>query len=95
MDREKIEKILDEKVRPALAADGGDISIVDYDEGEGRLVVKFLGACSGCPAQQQTVEGIVEKELNDAVPGLKEVIVDTSVDQDIIDFAKKLLRHEI
>lgn len=95
MSIEKIEKLLDEKVRPALAADGGDIKVVGLDEVEGVLTVKFLGACSGCPAQQQTVEGIVEKEIADALPMVKKVEIDTSVDQDLLDFASKILRHEI
>ena len=95
MSIEKIEKLLDEKVRPALAADGGDIKVVGFDEEEGVLTVKFLGACSGCPAQQQTVEGIVENEIADALPMVKKVEIDTSVDQDLLDFASKILRHEI
>lgn len=95
MDREKIEKLLDEKVRPALASDGGNIEITGIDEEAGKLIVRFLGACSGCPAQQQTVEGLVERELAGAFPEIKEVVVDTSVDQDLIDFAAKILRHEV
>ncbi len=95
MEIKDIEKVLDEKVRPALASDNGDIKIIDFDAGSGRLVVKFLGACSGCPAQQQTIEGIVEKELKEALPGISEIVLDTSVDEDLLDFARKLLRHEV
>ena len=78
-----------------LISDGGNISVTDWNGEKGELTVRFVGACSGCPAQQQTVEGIVEKELMDALPEVKSVILDTSVDQDLIDMAKKILNHEI
>ena len=95
MDTGSIEKVLDERVRPVLISDGGNIIVTDWNEEKGELTVRFVGACSGCPAQQQTVEGIVEKELMDAIPEVKKVILDTSVDQDLIDMAKKILNHEI
>ena len=95
MKIDSIERVLDEKVRPALKRDSGDISVTSWDEETGELTVRFLGACSGCPAQQQTVEGIVEKELMEALPEVKKITLDTSVDPELLDMARKILNHEI
>ena len=95
MDIKDIEKVLDERVRPALRRDGGDVSVTGWSQEDGELVVRFLGACSGCPAQQQTVEGILEKEIMGACPEVKSVVLDDSVDEELLDMAHKILNHEI
>ena len=60
-----IEKTLDEKVRPALQADGGDIELVDI---VGDVVqVKLKGMCSGCPASANTLKGLVQVKLQEYV----------------------------
>ena len=60
-----IEKTLDEKVRPALQADGGDIELVDL---VGDVVqVKLKGMCSGCPASANTLKGLVQVKLQEYV----------------------------
>ncbi len=67
-----IEKTLDEKVRPALQADGGDIELVDID---GDVVkVKLKGMCAGCPASANTLKGLVQVKLQDYVA--KELMVE-------------------
>ena len=64
-----IEKVLDEKIRPALAADGGSIEIVDIREAEGTVSVyiRYLGACQGCISSTkgtlQFIESMLRKEL--------------------------------
>ena len=61
----KIERVLDEDVRPMLKADGGDLELVDI---KGTLVYCSLqGACSGCPGAAQTLKLMVEKSLKDKV----------------------------
>jgi len=47
MDREGVEKVLNEKIRPALRMDGGNIELVKVDEN--KVFVKLMGACGGCP----------------------------------------------
>ena len=51
--REKIEKALD-KVRPSLMADGGNVELVDVEDGI--VKVKLTGACGGCPMSQMTLK---------------------------------------
>jgi NifU-like protein len=64
-----IENVLDEKIRSALAADGGSMEIVDIREGDGMISVyiRYLGACKGCISSTkgtlQFIESVLHKEL--------------------------------
>ena len=73
MDREAVEKVLTERVRPRLEADGGGITLVDIKE-DNTIVVELTGACGGCPFSQMTLKAGVEAELKQAFPELKEVV---------------------
>jgi len=68
--REEIEKII-EQIRPNLQADGGDIELVDVEDGV--VKVKLKGACNGCPMSQITLSRGVEQVLKKNVPGVKRV----------------------
>jgi Fe-S cluster biogenesis protein NfuA len=68
--REEVAKAL-EKVRPALQADGGDVELVDVQDGI--VSVKLTGACGGCPMSQMTLKEGIEKTIREAVPGIKGV----------------------
>ena len=68
--REEVAKAL-EKVRPALQADGGDVELVDVQDGI--VSVKLTGACGGCPMSQMTLKEGIEKAIRAAVPGIKGV----------------------
>ena len=70
--REKIEKALD-KIRPMLAADGGDVELVDVSD-DGVVKLKLTGTCGCCPMSQMTLKMGIEKLLKEAVPEVKEVI---------------------
>jgi len=65
-----IENVLDEKIRPALAADGGSMEIVDIREAEGtvNVYIRYLGACKGCISSTkgtlQFIENMLRKELS-------------------------------
>ena len=71
--KEEVLKILDE-MRPALQADGGDIELIDVDEKEGIVKVKFQGACSGCGISDLTLYQGIGEELKKRVPGFKEIV---------------------
>jgi Fe-S cluster biogenesis protein NfuA len=71
--KEKVEKVISEKIRPGLQADGGDIELIDVSE-DGVVKVKLQGACSGCPMAGMTLQFGVEKALREAIPGFKELI---------------------
>ena len=68
--KEKVEKAL-EKIRPFLQADGGDVELVDIEDGI--VTVKLRGACAGCPGALFTLKMGIEKRLKEEVPEVKEV----------------------
>jgi Fe-S cluster biogenesis protein NfuA len=69
--REEVEKIIDE-IRPALQADGGNIELIDVEDGV--VKVKLVGACGSCPMSQLTLKRGVEARLKAKLPGVKEVV---------------------
>jgi len=68
--KEKVQAIID-KIRPALQADGGNIELVDIEDGI--VKVKLLGACQGCMGAQMTLKMGVERALKEAIPEVKAV----------------------
>lgn len=70
-DTKKLVAIALEKIRPMLQRDGGDIELVEVNDGV--VKVRLTGACKGCPMSQMTLKQGVEKLLLKEVPGLKEV----------------------
>ncbi len=68
-----IENALDEKIRPALAADGGSLEVVDIREAEGMInvYIRYLGACRGCISSTrgtlQFIENMLHQELADTI----------------------------
>ena len=90
-DLEKIEAVLNEQVRPALRAHGGELE-VDHLE-DGVLYVKLRGQSAGCPAADLTNETLVEAELVKALPELvRKVVVVQTVSDELWEQAKRLLR---
>ncbi|MDY6861414.1 MAG: NifU family protein [Thermodesulfobacteriota bacterium] len=69
--REDVEKVL-QQIRPALQADGGDIELIDVDDGI--VKVKLTGACGSCPMSQMTLKMGVEKTLKEKLPEIREVV---------------------
>jgi len=68
--REKVEAIINE-IRPMLQADGGDIELVDIEDGV--VKVRMHGACAGCPGAQMTLKMAVERRLKQQIPEVKRV----------------------
>ena len=69
---QKIVKILDQKIRPAVARDGGDIKFKEYKDGV--VKVQLQGSCSGCPSSTMTLKKGVQNLLCHYLPEVKEVI---------------------
>ena len=68
----KIIKILETKVRPAVARDGGDIKFKEFKDGV--VTVNLQGSCSGCPSSTMTLKQGVKNLLCHYIPEIKEVI---------------------
>ena len=63
-----------EVIRPALQADGGDMTLVGVDETSGRVEIELVGACGSCPASTMTLKAGIERILQDRVEGITEVV---------------------
>ncbi len=68
----KIIKILETKIRPAVARDGGDITFKEFKDG--RVTVILKGSCSGCPSSTLTLKQGVQNLLCHYIPEVKEVL---------------------
>ena len=71
---QKIVKILDEKIRPAVARDGGDIKFKEFKDGV--VKVQLQGSCSGCPSSTMTLKQGVQNLLCHYLPEVKEVVAE-------------------
>lgn len=69
--REKVETVLD-KIRPLLQADGGDVELVDVNDGV--VKVKLTGACMGCPMSTITLQQGIARILKEQIPDVKDVV---------------------
>lgn len=91
--REQIDKVLKEKVDPVLAQHYGGAYVTGISE-DNIVKVKLTGACACCPSAQYTIEDVVKAIVMEEIPAVKDVVLDTSVSEDLIDMAKKILRGE-
>jgi Fe-S cluster biogenesis protein NfuA len=69
---ERIRRVLDEEVRPAVAMDGGDVVFARFRDGV--VEVYLQGACSGCPGAAATLKHGIEARLREAIPEVQAVI---------------------
>ena len=67
----KINEVLDTKVRPAVAKDGGDITFKSFKDGV--VTVELKGSCSGCPSSIMTLKQGVQNLLCHYIPEVKSV----------------------
>ncbi len=72
--KDKIQQIIEERIRPYLEADGGGIEFVDYDEASGEVKVQLQGACRGCPGAAMTLKMGVEATLKEEIPEISSVV---------------------
>ncbi|MDP8213715.1 MAG: NifU family protein [Candidatus Euphemobacter frigidus] len=70
--RNKIEKVLEEVVRPMLYMHGGSVQLIEVTE-DCVVKVRLSGACAGCPGAQMTIAGMVESSLKAKIPEVKKV----------------------
>jgi len=88
----EIQKILDEKVNPILAGHFGGARLVSY---EGNIAtVRMTGACATCPSARITIEDIVKGIVMEHCREVKDVVLDTSVSDDLFEMAKKMMSKE-
>ena len=70
--RQKIEEVLD-TIRPALRSDGGDVEFIDYDEEDGIVHLRLMGACGSCPVSMMTLKQGIECRIVGVIPEVRGV----------------------
>ncbi len=90
---EAVRKVLREQVDPVLQEHFGGSQLTKIEDGV--AYVKLTGACAGCPSAQETLEDVVKDFVMGGVPEIRDVVLDTSVSEDLLDMARKILHHEI
>ena len=74
MDKSTVEKVINDKIKPALMSHGGDIELLNV-EGK-KIYVRLTGACGCCPHAHVTLKMGVEQILKDEFPELDEVVAE-------------------
>ena len=69
---EQIKQLIEEKIQPAVAQDGGMIIFEDFKDGV--VFVSMVGACSGCPSSSITLKMGIEQMLMHYIPEVIEVV---------------------
>ena len=90
---EKIRKVLEEKVNPLLASHYGGAVLTAYENKIAK--VRLTGTCGSCPSAQYTIEEIVKSLIQQELPEVQDVMLDTSVSDELLTMARRILRKEI
>ncbi len=70
---EKIENLLNVRIRPLLQQDGGDVIFHNFTD-SGELEVELMGACHSCPHAQETLKSVIEDTVKYFIPEVQKVI---------------------
>ena len=76
------------------AEDGGDVAFRSFDEATGTVVLKMMGACSGCPSSAVTLKSGIESMLTHYVPEVRGVVEDLEPDAAEAEGAKAFAKFE-
>jgi Fe-S cluster biogenesis protein NfuA len=68
----KIQQVLDDDIRPAVAMDGGDVTLDRFEDGV--VYLSMQGACAGCPSSTMTLKMGIETKLKAIIPEIIEVV---------------------
>lgn len=91
-----VKELLEQRVRPAVQEDGGDIFFHGFDEQTGIVQLKLAGSCAGCPSSSETLKHGVENMLMHYIPEVTAVeqmdegLADGADAQEEADFSRKL-----
>ena len=86
----EVEAVLDEFVRPYLAAHGGDLKVVGVEGGV--VFFQLMERCVGCAAADQTSEELINRQLVARVPGIKKAVLANGISPELLEQTLALLR---
>ena len=87
--KDKIKQILDDDINMKLVLHGGGATLTSFEDGVAKI--RFTGACASCMAQTDTFDEVVRKTIMSEVPEVKDVLVDDSVSDELLDLARQIL----
>ena len=87
----EVEAVLDEYVRPYLAAHSGDMRLVGVEGGV--VFFQLTGRCAGCAAADRTSEDLINRELTARVPGIKKAVLANGISPELLEQTLALLRE--
>ena len=86
----EVEAVLDEYVRPLLAAHGGDLKVAGVEGGV--VFFHLMGRCAGCAAADKTSEELINRALVEHVPGIKRAVLANGISPELLEQTMALLR---
>ena len=86
---EEIQQVVDREILPMLHGPGGGLSLLKIEEDV--LYFRLTGQCCGCPSAWLTAEEVVKGPLLERFPTLRDVVVDTDMDEEMVDLARRVL----
>jgi Fe-S cluster biogenesis protein NfuA len=69
----RVDEVLD-RIRPYVQLDGGHVELVDVNEEDGIVHIRFQGSCQGCPSSAMTLQMGIENELKTSIPEIRQVV---------------------
>lgn len=85
----EINNVINKEVRPIILGHNGNIRTGNYHNGI--LEIYLTGTCSTCPSQHSTVKDLILNVLNKKIPDIREIKVINLVEEELINYAKKIL----
>lgn len=85
----QINQVIEKDINPLLASHFGSAVLTKIVGGV--VYIKMDGACATCPSAQITIEEVVKQKLMEKIPEIEDVVLDTSVSEDLLEMAKKIL----
>lgn len=89
--KERVEHVLEKRIRAQLMLHGGDVELLFVQNGT--VHIQLLGQCANCPASYLITEQMIQRELLQEIPEVREVIVEHHIGEDLIQQAKERLRR--
>ncbi|KAF4660159.1 NFU1 iron-sulfur cluster scaffold [Perkinsus olseni] len=87
----RIQALLDERIRPVIAQDGGDCEFIGFDPQTGMVTLTLHGSCEGCPQSAKTLKDSIERTLRFYVPEVKSV--EQAVSEEDVEAQSPYIHH--
>ena len=86
----EIRRVIEETVNPILDQHLGGAVLSSFSDGTARI--RFTGSCQNCYSAEDTLNSVIKSILMEQIPEVKDVVLDDSISEELLDFARKLLK---